>query len=223
MTRRSAKCAAVPFLEGERLQPHHQSQQPDVELFRGSGSRGINHLLVDGVQGGGFGDPSCDPVDHPDLLSIHITTLEGFPDGGQTCGGAAGAGEQAAHLVGRITQQQRQLVGHKLTRLRPFQIAETRRGCGSGFVGDPRIGVAHRRLRQPRRGRCGLPAGIRHRLPGRRAVMLAITLVTVLVIPRHNFMVAATTDSFRTYERTECRGEASIRTLSNDMLGDGLS
>ena len=53
--------------------------------------------------------------------------------------------------------------------------------------------------------------------------MLAITLVTVLVIPRHNFMVAATIDSFRTYERTECRGEASIRTLSNDMLGDGLS
>ena len=53
--------------------------------------------------------------------------------------------------------------------------------------------------------------------------MLAITLVTVLVIPRHNFMVAATTDTFRTSERTECRGEASIRTLSNDMLGDGLS
>ena len=131
------QCAAVPFFEGERLQPHHRSQQPDVELFRGSGSRGLNHLLVDGGQGRGFGDPSCDPVDHPDLLGIHIATLEGFPDGGQTCGGAAGAGEQAAHLVGLITQQQRQLVGHKLPRLRPFQIAETRRGCGSGFVGDP--------------------------------------------------------------------------------------
>ena len=68
-----------------------------------------------------FGDASCDPVDHPDLVGIHITTSEGVPDGRHTCGGAAGAGEQAAHLVGLITQQQRQLVGHKLTRLRTFR------------------------------------------------------------------------------------------------------
>ena len=90
---------------------------------------------------------------------------------GRPVGESAGAGEQAAHLVGLITQQQRQLVGHKLTRLRPFQLAHIRNGCISGFFGDPRIGVAHRRLGQPSRGRCGLPAGIRHRLPRRGAVV----------------------------------------------------
>ena len=131
------QCAAVPFFEGERLQPHHQSQQPDVELFRGSGSRGVNHLLVDGGQGRWFGDPSCDPIDHPDLLGIHITTLEGFPDGGQTCGEAAGAGEQAPHRIGLITQQQRQLVSHKLTRLRPLRSRAIRSGCLTGFFRNP--------------------------------------------------------------------------------------
>ena len=89
-----------------------------MELFRGSGVRGIDHLVVDGGEGGGFGDASGDPVDDPDLFGIHIAASERFPDGGQTCGESAGAGEQAPHLVGLITQQQRQLVGHKLSRLR---------------------------------------------------------------------------------------------------------
>ena len=180
--------AAMPLFERERLQPHHQPQQPDLELFRGSGVRGLNHLVVDGGQGGGFGDASRDPIDDPDLLGIHITPPERFPHGGQTCGESPGAGQQAAHLVGLIPQQQRQFVGHKLTRLRPLQVATIRNGCGSGFFGDPHIGVAHRRLGQPRRSRCGFPAGIRHRLPGRGSVML---VSIVLVIPRHAFIVAA--------------------------------
>ncbi len=96
--------AAVPLFERERLQPHHQPQQPDGELFRGSGVRGLNHLVVDGGQGGGFGDPACDPVDDPDLLGIHIAAPEGFPHGGQAVGEPPGAGQQAAHLVGLITQ-----------------------------------------------------------------------------------------------------------------------
>jgi hypothetical protein len=44
--------------------------------------------------------------------------------------------------------------------------------------------------------------------------MLATALATVPVIPRHNFIVAAATDTFRTSERTMCPGGASIRTLS---------
>jgi hypothetical protein len=37
-------------------------------------------------------------------------------------------------------------------------------------------------------------------LPGRGAVVLVPVLVPVLVIPRHAFIVPATTDTFRTYD-----------------------
>jgi hypothetical protein len=87
--------------------------------------RGIDHLVVDGGEGGGFGDASGDPVDDPDLFGIDIAASERVPDGGQTCGESAGAGEQAPHLVGLIPKQQRQLVGNKLTRFRPCQVATT--------------------------------------------------------------------------------------------------
>ena len=127
----------MPLFERERLQPHHQPQQPDLELFRGSGVRGLNHLVVDGGQGGGFGDASRDPIDDPDLLGIHITPPERFPHGGQTCGESAGAGEQAARLVGLIPQQQRQFVGNKLAGLRSLRSRAIGSGCIGGFFRNP--------------------------------------------------------------------------------------
>jgi hypothetical protein len=41
--------------------------------------RGIDHPLIDSGQGGGFSDSTGDPVDHPDLLGIHIAALIGLP------------------------------------------------------------------------------------------------------------------------------------------------
>ena len=193
--------AAMPLFEGERLQPHHQSQQPDVELFRGSGVRGLDDLVVDGGQGGGFGDASRDPVDHPDLLGIHITTLGTRPRrwadlwrvGG--CGRAGTAPGRADHAAAATTRR---------PQTHPASAASVPRNPKRVCQRFLRRS-AHRRSAPPPRPaaprRCGLPAGIRHRLPGRRAVMLATPLVIVLVIPRHEFIVPATTDSFRTYER----------------------
>ena len=38
---------AVPLFERERFELHDQPQQPDLELFRGPGVRGLNRLVVD--------------------------------------------------------------------------------------------------------------------------------------------------------------------------------
>ncbi len=109
-----------------------------MELFRGSGVRGIDHLVVDGCQGGGFGDASCDPVDDPDLFGIHIAASKRFPDGGQTCGESAGAGEQAPHLVGLITlsssDNSSATNSPGLGRFGPAQLGC---GCIGGVFGNP--------------------------------------------------------------------------------------
>ena len=149
--------------------------------------------FVDGGQRGGFGDLSGDPIDHPDLLMIQIATLERLPHGGQVVGEPPGAGQQAAHLVGLLTQDHGQLVGHKLTRLGTVGLQHIRCRSGSTLVRDPHIGVSDGRFGEPRHSRRGFPACIRHSLASRAAV--------VVVIPRHAYMLAVRTDIFRTHER----------------------
>ena len=45
-------------------------QQPELKLLGGFGLGGIDHLIIDRGQGGGFGDFAGDSVDYPDLFSV---------------------------------------------------------------------------------------------------------------------------------------------------------
>jgi hypothetical protein len=38
----------MSLLEGKRLQPHYQPQQPHLELFAGCGLGRLDHLLING-------------------------------------------------------------------------------------------------------------------------------------------------------------------------------
>ena len=110
---------AVPLLKGERLQPHHQPQQPHLELFWGSGLCRFDHLIINGGQSGSFGDSTRYAVDHPDLLRVKIPAAEGLPHGRQAGSQPAGPGQQTARLVGLVTQHDGQLIGYKLAGLDP--------------------------------------------------------------------------------------------------------
>jgi hypothetical protein len=136
----------MPLLERERLQLHDQPQQPHAQLFRCSGLGGVDDLVVDRGQRGGFGDLSGDPIHHPDLLMIQIATPERLPHAGQVIAEPPGARQQAAHLVGLLTQDHGQLVGHKLTRLGPVRLRHFRVRSGSTLVRDPHIGVSDGRF-----------------------------------------------------------------------------
>ena len=98
----------------------------------------------------------------PDLLSIQIATPEPLPDGGQVFRHPAAAGQQAAHRVGLVAQQQREFIGDEFAGLRPARPGWAAVGL---LVGDPAIGVAHRRLGQPRLCFRSVPACSSHRRP----------------------------------------------------------
>jgi hypothetical protein len=134
--------------------------------------RSIDHLIIDRRQSGGFGDATGNPVDHPDLVGIHIAALE---------------------CLGLIPQYHRQLIGNEFPRFGPLESRHLRFWCGSGLFADPGIGVPDRQLGQPSLRSSNLPAGISHRVPTGGLV--------VLFFPCHAFIVTATTDSFRTRER----------------------
>jgi hypothetical protein len=76
--------AAVPLLEGERFQPHHQPQQPHLELFRRFRLCRFDHLVVDRGKRGGFGDPTGHTINDPNLFSVQIAAPEGFPHSRET-------------------------------------------------------------------------------------------------------------------------------------------
>ena len=132
-------------------------------------------LLVDGGQGGGFGDPSGDPIDDPDLLGVQHRRAETLPRrwadrwrvGG--CGRAGSAPGRAGRAAAATSSSATNSPGLGPLRVPPHR---TRRHAAvSSAIRS--IGVAHRRLGESSRGRCGVAARIRH-----RAGPVAVTLVT---------------------------------------------
>src|SRR5215211_6652703 len=119
--------------------------------------------------------------------------------GGQPGSDPAGAGEQAAYLVGLIAQHHRQLIGDKFSGPRPTWFAPVSLIGGGGVFGASQVGVAQRRLGEPRLGFRGVAAGIGHRLPSPATVVSVV--VVLVVFPRHGFIVTVTSDMFRTYGR----------------------
>jgi len=183
--------AAMPLLEGQRLELHDEPQQPHLELFRRPGLRRLDCLIVDGVEGGGLGDSARHSINNPDLVGVQLAAAERLPHGRQAIGEATAACQQAAHRVGLVTQHHRQLVGDELTR--PGATVAAGPDAGGGVLGEPGVSVVHRCFCQPsERGRC-LPPGIHHCIPSHRSVLM--------IVPRHESMLAATTDTFRTRER----------------------
>jgi len=71
-------------------------------------------LFVERGQGSRLGDPPRYPIDHPDLLGVQLAAPKRLPYGGQTACEATATGQQTAHRVRLVTQQQRQLVGDEL-------------------------------------------------------------------------------------------------------------
>jgi hypothetical protein len=100
---------------------------------------------------------------------------------------------ERSNQTGLVAQHHRQLIGNEFPRFGPCESRHLRFWCSSGLFGDPGIGIPDRHLGQPSLGSSNLPAGISHRVPTGGFV--------VVFFPCHAFIVAATTDSFRTYGR----------------------
>jgi hypothetical protein len=184
------ECFAVPLLERQRFQLHHQPQQPDAELFRAPGLRSVNYQLIHRGQRVRFGDPAGHPVNDPHLLGVECAGTEGLPYGGQAGRQPPCPGYQAAHRIRLLPQQHRHLVRHELPR--PHSSRAPAGHSDAVLIRfDPNVGILHTGLGQHcLRSSCSPPR--RHHIVAGR-----------LQLPEfdHALILAGSTDKNRTHER----------------------
>ena len=157
---------AVPLLERQRLQLHHQAQQPDPELLGAAGLGRIHHQLIDRDQGVRFGHPAGHPVNDPHLLDVKCTRPVGQPHGGQADHQPAGPGDQTPHRIRLLPQQHRHLLSHELPRPHPPRAAASD-SDGVPISLDPNVGVLDAGRRQLRLSGRRRPPRRHHLMAGR--------------------------------------------------------
>jgi hypothetical protein len=105
-------------------------------------------------------------------------------------------------VIRLVAQHHRQLIGHKLSRVGTLKSPQAGTSSVSCLFSDPSIGVPHCRLGEPSQRSRSLSTCVGNRLVPSETV--------VLIFPRHAFIVAATTDSFRTCEQIASGGRDGI-------------